>query len=70
MFDENGDGVISINELNKIFGGGGSDGAADLSENSVLKSILSEVDKDGDNEISYEEFNEAVTSMLKTSVTT
>ena len=49
-----------MEELGKIFGG-----SEDLSENVILKEIMAEVDKDGDNEISYEEFNNAVTFMLR-----
>ena len=31
----------------------------------VLREIMAEVDKDGDNHISFSEFNGAVTAMLK-----
>lgn len=54
MFDTNGDGSISIDELKAVFQGSilGNEGATQ----EVWTKIMSEIDKDKNGVISYEEF--------------
>jgi len=71
LLDLNQDGCISFQELTKTFCPKDQvvEGAPAKCENFV-KEIMREVDKDKDNLISPEEFNEALTSLLKSTVST
>ena len=67
MFDANQDGRISRHELQSLF----AEKSLINSEHSselMLQEIMREVDKDNDDHISYEEFNDALTSLLKRAV--
>lgn len=67
MFDANKDGRISIQELKSLFSIKSAVNGS-LAGEKILKDIMNEVDKNNDNEISYEEFNDALTVFLKNSV--
>ena len=67
MFDVNKDGRISIQELKSLFSIKSAVNGS-LAGEKILKDIMNEVDKNNDNEISYEEFNDALTVFLKNSV--
>ena len=65
MFDLNHDGQISISELKSMF----SDNIINSSSgDEMVNKIMSEVDKNHDNVISHEEFNDAMTEILRQSV--
>ena len=65
MFDLNHDGQISIDELKAMF----SDNIINSqSGTELVKMIMDEVDKNHDNCISHEEFNDAMTAVLRASV--
>ena len=67
MFDLDGDGSISIDELRHMF----SDKIVNSSAGEkLLEEIMNEVDANNDNVISYEEFNHAMTVILRKSVKT
>lgn len=63
LFDTNHDGTISMEELKSTFQGTGKDDQLDF-----LEEIMEEVDKNRDNMISFEEFNEGVTKMLNNTI--
>ena len=63
MFDKDGDGKISIDELKQVFNSSMMNNELDKQ---VWDQLISEVDKDGDNSISYEEFHEAMTASIET----
>lgn len=50
MFDKDGSGTISADEIRGVLGSGGQ-----LSQNSI-EDIIKEVDENGDGEIQFEEF--------------
>lgn len=52
--------MITIDELKQVF-----DSTGDSKEESLWQEIMSEVDKNNDNEISFEEFCEAMKDFLK-----
>jgi len=52
MFDKDGSGIISPDEIKEVLSFGGSN---QLSKN-TLDAIVKQVDENGDGEISYEEF--------------
>jgi len=58
MFDVNGDGTVTKDELKEVFGG------ASRGED-VWDQIMDEVDKNNDGEISYEEFEDAMMQIIK-----
>jgi Ca2+-binding EF-hand superfamily protein len=58
LLDVNGDGIIDMKELQQSFKQQGD------TDNEVLQEIISEVDKDNDNVISYEEFCDGMCKML------
>ena len=67
MFDLNGDGSISIDEMRHMF----SDKIINSQAGEkLLEEIMNEVDANNDNVISYEEFNNAMTVLLRKSVKT
>ena len=57
MIDFDKDGRISVDELKRAF--------ASKQNDDVIQDIMLEVDKDNDNFISSQEFNEAITSIMK-----
>ena len=62
MFDLNHDGQISIQELKSIF----ADNIINSSQgDEMVQKIMNEVDKNHDNIISHEEFNDAMTEVLR-----
>ena len=67
MFDLNGDGSISIDELRHMF----SDKIVNSQAGEkLLEEVMNEVDANNDQVISYEEFNNAMTAILRKSVKT
>lgn len=58
MYDRDGSGAISTDELKEVLGVG-----AQISEDVWLK-ILSEVDENGDGEVSFEEFKTMMQRLL------
>ena len=65
MFDKDGNGQISLEELRAVFHGAAC-GAAALEDDdeSLWEQIMSEVDKNHDNVISYQEFNDAMIEVI------
>ncbi len=63
MFDKDKSGTITIDELQAVF-----DGQGGQQEEEVWKKVMEEVDTDGNGEISFDEFLNGMTSMLKKSV--
>ena len=61
-FDQDGDGTISIAELRIVLGPGGALGGMKLN-NEEIDTLISVADKDGDGEISFEEFVNLVQGM-------
>ena len=61
MIDADGNGQLTIDELKTAFD---VDGTSD-SKNNLWTEIISEVDRDGDGEISYIEFQGAMKEVLK-----
>ena len=61
-FDQDGDGTISIAELRIVLGPGGALGGLKLN-NDEIDTLISVADKDGDGEISFEEFVNLVQGM-------
>lgn len=65
MFDLNHDGQISVDELKAMF----ADNIINSSSgDEMVKMIMDQVDKNHDNLISHEEFNDAMTDILRASV--
>ena len=64
MFDTNHDGNISVSELKQLFGNKAGFGGSSGDSEKLLKEIMNEVDKNHDNLISFEEFNDALTDLL------
>ena len=62
MFDQDKDGKISVTEIKNVFSSSFDGGET------MLREIISEVDKNNDNCISHEEFNDALTELLRRSV--
>ena len=65
IFDKDGNGTISCEELRSVFHGAAC-GAAALEEEdeSLWEQIMAEVDRNHDNVISYQEFNEAMMEVI------
>jgi len=61
IIDTDGSGEITLDELKAAFETGNSS----HKDQGLWKSIMKEVDKDGDNKISKDEFFNAMTAMLK-----
>jgi calcium-dependent protein kinase len=57
MFDKDGNGSISLEEIRSIIGN-------NFSDQKALESIINEVDSNGDGEISLSEFKEIMTKLL------
>ena len=64
VFDKDNSGMITIDELKSVF-----DTKNNKKDESLWVEIMAEVDKNNDNEISLEEFMDAMTVMLKKQVT-
>lgn len=60
MIDQDNSGLITVDELKAVFDTGG-----DKKDNSLWIEIMKEVDQNGDGQISYEEFTDAMTEILK-----
>ena len=63
MFDLDGNGSITKEELKQVFSGGGYSELLKRFENVWLK-ILAEVDSDGNQEINFEEFAVSMEKVL------
>ena len=63
MFDLNGDGQISRDELKQMFSEKVIGENSDLG-NDMIDEIMNEVDKNNDDNINHEEFNAALTQIL------
>ena len=61
MFDQDGNGQISITELKNVFQGGCN---MDKEDEQLWQLIMDEVDKNHDNVISHEEFNSAMHAVM------
>ena len=61
IFDKDGDGSISREELKQVFG----DGHVSKRGEQVWDEIMNEVDKNQDGEIQFEEFEEAMKIVLQ-----
>ncbi len=60
LLDVDNSGMITVEELKLAF-----DTQGDKKDESLWLEIMREVDQNGDNEISYEEFSEAMTEILR-----
>jgi len=60
LLDSDNSGMISVDELKQAF-----DTHGDKKDEALWLEIMREVDKNGDNEISFEEFQEAMTALLR-----
>ena len=58
LFDEDGNGVISIEELRKVFTGSETEQGGD--SEAMIDQVMREVDKNGDQVISQQEFNDVL----------
>ena len=58
MFDQDGNGYISKDELKNVFHGGNDDDEA------LWEAIIEEVDKDNDHRISHQEFYKAMEEVI------
>ena len=67
MFDKDSDGKISVKELKQVFN---SNMISNVSDKEVWEQMVSEIDKDGNNEISQAEFHEAMTASIETQIVT
>ena len=56
MFDLDKNGTISLSEVKEVLGMGKS------IDESVMKEIMSEINNQGDDEITYEQFKNIITS--------
>lgn len=59
MIDKDGSGLITVEELKYAFDSNST------KDETLWKEIMQEVDKNHDNEISFTEFSEAMTTFLK-----
>ena len=61
LIDRDNSGMITLDELKAVFGGGHGDDK----DESLWIEIMSEVDKNNDNQISFDEFTDVMTQLLK-----
>ncbi len=61
LIDRDNSGMITIDELKAVFGGN----HADEKDENLWIDIMKEVDKNNDNQISFEEFTDVMTQLLK-----
>ena len=64
LFDKDGNGVISKEELRSVFHGAMCQTALEEADEQIWDQIMSEVDKNNDNLISYSEFNSAMVEVI------
>lgn len=62
LFDLDNNGKITMNEITKVLRGGAA--ASSTQEAEEWKCIVAEIDKDGDGEISFNEFHEMMLNLL------
>ena len=62
LFDQDKDGVISLDELKEVFTGVAATGSPE--DEQVWKRIMQELDTNNDNVISPKEFNDAMNKVL------
>ncbi len=55
-FDENGDGMLSANEIKKVLG---------TSNNEYFDELIKKIDMNGDGEISFDEFSDLMNTIIK-----
>jgi len=60
MFDKNGNGTISFEEVRDIFGSAGQS-----QNDEMFKDMIREMDLDGDGEISFPEFEQMMNQLLQ-----
>ena len=63
LFDQDGNGVISIAELKQVFTG--TQTTQDPEDEQIWTQIMDEVDKNNDNVISPKEFNQAMNLVME-----
>lgn len=61
LIDGDNSGLITIDELKAVFGGS----HVDEKDENLWTEIMAEVDKNNDNQISFEEFTDVMTHLLK-----
>ena len=64
MFDKDGNGQISVDELRSVFHGGACKNALEDDDEAVWEQIMAEVDRNNDNVISSAEFNVAMMEVI------
>ena len=64
IFDKDGNGYISKEEIRAVFHGGMCQAALEDGDEAIWDQIMSEVDRNQDNVISHEEFNEAMMEVI------
>jgi len=64
LFDKDGNGVISKEEIRLVFHGAMCQTALEDADEQIWDQIMSEVDKNNDNLISYSEFNTAMMEVI------
>ena len=64
LFDKDGDGLISREELRAVFHGGLCHSPTQEDEQAIWDQIMQEVDKNQDNAISSSEFNQAMMEVI------
>lgn len=62
MFDKDGNGQISTDELRDVFGGVTT--AFEDEDEDIWNQIMQEVDRNNDNVISFSEFNDAMVEVI------
>jgi calcium-dependent protein kinase len=67
MFDDNKDGKISAEELKSMFSQKSGLNSVTHGEK-IITDVMNEVDLNNDGFISYEEFNQALTGLLKSNI--
>ena len=63
LLDLDNSGMITVDELKQVFDHHGEEGVK--KDEDLWAEIMDEVDKNKDNQISFEEFTDAMTSILK-----
>ena len=63
MFDKDGNGMIDKEELRAVFHG--IEGEQSGTERDLLEQIMSEVDRNNDNQISFQEYSQAMKQVIQ-----
>lgn len=63
-FDRDGSGMISVEELKQVFDNSAAYGLGGKKDAQLWHEIMAEVDRNGDNQISFEEFTEVMNSRV------